>query len=135
MTVRHIRLLAPCAGRMEIGTDRIRQKPACPPPARDRPQKLPAPCPTSKQNSTLSGRDHLRLHAAAEAIDQLDLPVVIHVRVNVAGPQMLEQLLLVVRPEFALDPIIYHDRHFRPAVPPRPRDRLQSSPFRQNEQS
>src|SRR5215813_3387479 len=101
---------------MKIGANRIRQKSSSYRPLRDGPKKTAAAVTDVEEHAAAPRLCHPWLYLAGEAVDQLDLPVVEHVRVNVAGPQMVQQLFLRGAAGVGEDLVIHHDWNIRPAA-------------------
>ena len=76
-------------------------------------RKLPPPWPKSKRTPRLPRLQHVRLNFATEAVDQFDLPIVVHVCVNVSGTQVVQQFLPSGAAGVGLNPVIHHHRNLR----------------------
>ena len=96
---------------MQICADRVGIKVLRRGFARDRPQKAARAMSEVEQHAPLARLNHIRLDLSAETIDQFDLTVVVHVRVNVARTQMLQQLFARRPPGISENFVVNHDRN------------------------
>src|SRR5215471_7659850 len=101
---------------MKVSADRVRQKSSCHGPLRDRPKETAAAVTDVEEHTAAPRLCHPWLYLAGEPIDQLDLPVVVHMRVNVAGPQMVQQFFLCRAAGVGEDLVIHHDWNVGPAA-------------------
>src|SRR5215831_14691596 len=101
---------------MEVSADGIRQKSSSYRPLRDGPKKTAAAVTNVKEHTAPPRLCRPWLYFSGEAIDQLDLPVVVHVGVNVAGPQMVQQLFLCGAAGVGEDLVVHHDWNVRPTA-------------------
>src|SRR5689334_2133731 len=102
---------------MQVGADRIRDKALLDGLAGNGPQETAAAMPDIEEHSAPAGLSHPGLDFAGEAIDQLDLAVIVHMCVDVSGTQMLQEFLARSPLRAGQDLVVHHNRDTR--TPPR----------------
>src|SRR5271163_2865085 len=94
---------------MKVGADGIGEESLLDGAACNGPEEASAAVSDVEEHSTLAGFDHPWLDLACEAVDEFHLPVVIHMGVNVAGAQMLQQLCFGGSLRVGENLVVHHD--------------------------
>ena len=76
-------------------------------------RKLPLPCPRSKRTPRLRASYMKGWNLARSPVEQLHVPVVVEVGVQIAGPHLLQQFGAGIAPGPAEDVVVQHDRAVR----------------------
>src|SRR5687768_14431414 len=77
---------------MQVRADGVRRKSLRHRFSRDGPEKTAAAVSEIEEHAPFPGRSHPRLEFAGKPVDHLDLPVVVHMRVYIAGSHFVEEL-------------------------------------------
>ena len=111
--VGHVRLRGQDARGVDVGADDVGRKAEAHRAIRHGPQEASAAVPEIEEDAPLAGLVHERLDLARSPVEDLHVPVVVEVRVQIAGPHLLEHLGARIAPGPAQDVVVQHDRTIR----------------------
>lgn len=101
---------------MQVCADGVGKKALPDRAGRDRPKKTSSSVADVEEHSALPSLDHPRLDFSGEAIDQFHLAVVVHMSVNVAGTQMLQEFGFGGAFRIGENFVVHHHGNVRPAA-------------------
>jgi hypothetical protein len=113
--VRHVRLGGHDARGVEVGADDVGREALAHGAIGNRPQEAAAAVAQVEEHAALARLVHERLDRVGPPVEQLDVAIVVEVRVQIARPHLLEHLGAGVAPGPAQDVVVEDDRAVRQA--------------------